>query len=40
MASEGPGQEGKEKDDLHVRTEKLIRILEEWVPRIKEIKYA
>jgi tetratricopeptide (TPR) repeat protein len=40
MASEEPGTERKEKDDLHVRTEKLIRILEEWLPKIKEIKYA
>ena len=40
VASEEPGPEGKEKDDLHVRTEKLIAILEEWLPKIKEIKYA
>ena len=40
LAVEEPKTEGKEKDDLHVRTEKLIRILEEWLPRIKEIKYA
>ena len=38
--SEEPGLEGKGKDDLHVRTEKLITVLEEWLPRIKEIKYA
>ncbi len=40
MAPEEPGPEGKEKDDLHARTEKLITILEEWLPKIKEIQHA
>jgi tetratricopeptide (TPR) repeat protein len=40
MAPEEPGPEGKEKDDLHARTEKLIAILEEWLPKIKEIQHA
>ena len=40
MAPEKPGPEGKEKDDLHARTEKLITILEEWLPKIKEIQHA
>lgn len=40
LAAEKPNEGGKEEDDLHVRTEKLIRILEEWLPKIKEIKYA
>ncbi len=40
MAPEEPGPEEKEKDDLHARTEKLITILEEWLPKIKEIQHA
>ena len=40
VALEESGPEGKEKDNLHARTEKLITILEEWLPKIKEIKYA
>jgi len=40
LAAEEPGSEGKEKDDLRVRTEKLITILEEWLPKIKEIQHA
>lgn len=40
MAPEEPGPEGKEKDDLRARTEKLIAILEEWLPKIKEIQHA
>jgi tetratricopeptide (TPR) repeat protein len=39
-APDEPGPEGKEKDDLHARTEKLITILEEWLPKIKEIQHA
>jgi len=37
---EEPDLEGKEKDNLHTRTEKLITILEEWLPKIKEIQHA
>ncbi len=40
LAAEKPNEGGKEEDDLYTRTEKLIRILEEWLPKIKEIKYA
>ena len=40
LAAEKPNEGGKEEDDLHVRTEKLITILEGWLPKIKEIKYA
>lgn len=40
MAQKEPGPEEKEKDDLHARTEKLITILEEWLPKIKEIEHA
>jgi len=40
LAAEEPKTEGKEKDDLHARTEKLITILEEWLPKIKEIQHA
>ena len=40
VALEEPDPEGKERDNLHVRTEKLITILEEWLPKIKEIHHA
>ena len=40
VASEEPGPEGKEKDDLYVRTETMITILERWLPKIKEIQHA
>ena len=40
LASEEPKTEGEEKDDLRARTEKLITILEEWLPKIKEIQHA
>ena len=40
VASEEPGREGKEKDALHVRTEKLIGVLEGWLHKIKKIQYA
>ncbi len=40
LAAEEPKTEGKEKDDLRARTEKLITILERWLPKIKEIQHA
>ena len=40
QAVEEPNEEGKEKEGLRVRTEKLITILEEWLPKIKEIRHA
>jgi len=40
MAPAEPGPEGKEKDDLHKKKKKLITILEEWLPKIKEKQHA
>ncbi len=40
LDAEEPNTEEKEKDDLRARTEKLITILEEWLPKIKEIQHA
>lgn len=40
MAAKEPVLDYKEKDDLRARKEKMITILERWLPKVREIRHA